>query len=87
MEDDVTDPKPPVFSLEERIQGLVDQIDAYIAQYHGGAVKFISFDGKVVRVRMEGACMTCSLAPATLHGWLEGTLKQFFPEIEKVEEA
>lgn len=87
MEDDVTDPKPPFFSLEERIQGLVDQIDAYIAQYHGGAVKFISFDGKVVRVRMEGACMTCSLAPATLHGWVEGTLKQFFPEIEKVEEA
>ena len=83
----MTDPNPPVFSLEERIQGLVDQIDAYIAQYHGGAVKFISFDGKVVRVRMEGACMTCSLAPATLHGWVEGTLKQFFPEIEKVEEA
>jgi hypothetical protein len=34
------------YSLEERIRGLVDQIDAYIAQYHGGGVKFISFDGK-----------------------------------------
>jgi Fe-S cluster biogenesis protein NfuA len=75
------------YSLEERIRGLVDQIDAYIAQYHGGGVKFISFDGKVVCVRMEGACAACSLQPATLHGWVEGTLKQFFPQIEKVEEA
>ena len=77
----------PVYSIEERIRGLIDQIDAYIAQYHGGGVKFVSFDGKVVRVHMEGACASCSLQTATLHGWVEGTLKQFFPQIEKVEEA
>jgi len=75
------------YSEEERIRGLVDQLDAYIAHYHSGAVKFVSFDGKVVRVRMEGACQACPLQPATLHGWVEGTLKQFFPQIEAVEEA
>jgi Fe-S cluster biogenesis protein NfuA len=77
----------PAYSIEDRIRGLVDQIDAYIAQYHGGGVKFVSFDGKVVRVHMEGACAACTLQPATLHGWVEGTLKQFFPQVEKVEEA
>lgn len=77
----------PEYPLEERIRGLVDQINDYIAHYHGGAVKFISFDGKVVRVSMLGACQGCPLQPATLHGWVEGTLKQFFPEIERVEEA
>ncbi len=74
------------FSEEERIRGLVDQLNAYIDHYHGGAVKFVSFDGKVVRIRMGGACQTCTLQPATLHGWVEGTLKQFFPEIEVLEE-
>ncbi len=77
----------PDYPVEERIRGLIDQIDAYIAQYHGGAVKFISFTDGVVRVRMEGACATCNLQPATLHGWVEGTLKQFFPQVEKEEEA
>jgi Fe-S cluster biogenesis protein NfuA len=34
---------------------------------------------------MGGACAECPLQPATLKGWVEGTLRQFFPEIEKVE--
>ncbi|MBM3136871.1 MAG: NifU family protein, partial [Chloroflexi bacterium] len=32
-----------------------------------------------------GACEKCPLQPATLKGWVEGTLRQFFPDIEKVE--
>lgn len=70
---------------EERIRGLVDQLDAYIAQFHGGRVEFCGLEGNIVRVRMGGACEKCPLQPATLKGWVEGTLRQFFPEIEKVE--
>jgi len=75
------------YPIEKRIRALVEQINDYIAHYHGGAVKFVAFDGKVVRVSMLGACQGCPLAPDTMHGWVEGTLKQFFPEIERVEEA
>ena len=70
---------------EESMRGLVEQLDAYIAQYHGGRVEFHSFDGKVVRVRMGGACEQCPLQQSTLRGWVEGTIRQFFPDIEKVE--
>ncbi len=70
---------------EESMRGLIEQLDAYIAQYHGGRVEFCSFDGKVVRVRMGGACEECPLQPATLKGWVEGTIRQFFPDIERVE--
>ncbi len=70
---------------EDRMRGLIEQLDAYIAHYHGGRVEFRSFDGKIVKVRMGGACEQCPLQPATLHGWVEGTIRQFFPEIEKVE--
>ena len=70
---------------EESMRGLIEQLDAYIAQYHGGRVEFCSFDGKVLRVRMGGACEECPLQPSTLKGWVEGTIRQFFPDIERVE--
>jgi Fe-S cluster biogenesis protein NfuA len=75
----------PSFSKEEQLRGLVEQLDAYINHYHGGSVELVSFDEKIVRVHLGGACLGCPLSPNTLHGWIEGTLKQFFPEIEKVE--
>jgi Fe-S cluster biogenesis protein NfuA len=48
-------------------------------------VELVSFDGKSVKVRLGGACLGCPLSPNTLHGWVEGTIKQFFPEVETVE--
>jgi Fe-S cluster biogenesis protein NfuA len=74
------------FSTIEQIKGLVEQLNAYIENYHGGSVEFISFDGNVVKVRLGGACLGCPLSPTTLKGWVEGTIRQFFPEIE-VEEG
>ncbi len=71
--------------LEEQVRVLIQRLSAYIEQFHGGSVEFISFDGKVLKVRLGGACLGCPLSPNTLHGWVEGTVKQFFPDIEKVE--
>ncbi len=71
--------------IEEQVRVLIQRLSAYIEQFHGGAVEFISFDGKVLKVRLGGACLGCPLSPNTLHGWVEGTVKQFFPQIEKVE--
>ncbi|OGO30087.1 MAG: hypothetical protein A2136_11360 [Chloroflexi bacterium RBG_16_54_11] len=73
--------------LEEQVRVLIQRLSAYIEQFHGGSVEFISFDGKVLKVRLGGACLGCPLSPNTLHGWVEGTVKQFFPHIEKVESA
>lgn len=69
-------PKP------EQIKGLVEQLSAYVEQYHGGSVEFVGFDGKIVQVRLGGACLGCPLSPATLHGWIAGTIHQFFPDVE-----
>jgi len=71
-------------SKVEMIKGLIDQLDAYIAQYHGGRVEFISLERDTLKVRMGGACEKCPLQTSTLRGWVEGTLQQFFPEIKKV---
>jgi Fe-S cluster biogenesis protein NfuA len=74
-----------VFSPEEQLRGLIEQLDAYISHYHGGSVELVGFDGKNVKVHLGGACLGCPLSPTTLHGWVEGTIKQFFPEVETVE--
>ncbi len=72
-------------SVEQQLRDLIERLSAYIEQYHGGSVEFLSFDGKVLKVRLGGACLGCPLLPTTLHGWVEGTVKQFFPQIETVE--
>ena len=73
------------FSVQEQMKGLIEQLDAYINTYHGGTVEMISFDGNVLKVHLGGACLGCPLSPSTVHGWVEGTVRQFFPEIERVE--
>jgi Fe-S cluster biogenesis protein NfuA len=75
----------PVY--EDRLRALIERLSAYIEHYHGGSVQFISFDGSVLKVRLGGACLGCPLLPSTLHGWVEGTVRQFFPDISSVEEV
>ncbi|MFN3741896.1 MAG: NifU family protein [Anaerolineales bacterium] len=74
------------FSKEQHLKGLIENLSAYIEHFHGGSVEFVSFDGEVLKVRLGGACQGCPLSPATLHGWVEGTIRQFFPDV-KVEQA
>lgn len=72
---------------EEQIRALLERISAYIEHFHGGSVEMVALDGNVLRVRLGGACLGCPLLPSTLHGWVEGTVRQFFPEIERVEDV
>jgi CRP-like cAMP-binding protein len=72
-------------SQDTQMKGLIEQLSAYIEHFHGGSVEFVAFNGKVLKVRLGGACLGCPLSPATLHGWVEGTVRQFFPNIEQVE--
>jgi len=70
---------------EEKIIALIAQLNAYIEQYHGGSVELDRIEGQQVYVRLGGACEDCPLSPATLQGWVAGTLRQFFPEVEVYE--
>lgn len=76
---------PAEANVEERLHGLIDTLSAYITHYHGGGVEMVSFDGERLCVHLSGACEGCNLAPVTLHGWVEGTVRQFFPEVKVVQ--
>ena len=71
---------------EMQLRALLDKLSAYVEQFHGGTVEFVSFNGKQLKVRLGGACLNCPLLPSTLHGWVEGTIHQFFPDVEVIGE-
>jgi len=69
------------FSEEEQLRALLEKINAYIEHFHGGSVEIVSLEGRTLKVRLGGACLGCPLSPNTLHGWVAGTVHQFFPDI------
>lgn len=73
-----TDPKT-------RMRGLIEFLSSYIEHYHGGWVKMLDYADDVLSVEMGGACVDCALSQTTLHGWVEGTVRQFFPELRGVQ--
>lgn len=68
----------------ERMKRLIETLSAYIEHYHGGALEFIEYDAGRLTIRMLGACQGCYLQQVTLHGWIEGTVRPFFPELKEV---
>lgn len=81
--DDVMKRSVPSPKVEQLIV-LLTNLSAYIEQFHGGSVEFVALEGDTLEVKLGGACMGCPLSPSTLHGWVEGTVRQFFPEIKHV---
>lgn len=78
-------PAPEAATDEERMRALIEVLSSYIEYFHGGAVEMVAFDGATLKVRLTGACIGCPLSPTTLHGWVEGTVRQFFPNLKAVE--
>jgi Fe-S cluster biogenesis protein NfuA len=84
----VAEPNPATSEInEEQMRALLEKISAYIEHFHGGSVEMVSLEGKTLKVHLGGACLGCPLSPSTLHGWVEGTVRQFFPEIDRVEDV
>jgi Fe-S cluster biogenesis protein NfuA/CRP-like cAMP-binding protein len=78
----MTTPRDP--AKEIQLKALIEQVSAYVEQFHGGNVEFISLNGNLLTVRLGGACLGCPLLPSTLRGWVAGTVHQFFPEVEVI---
>ncbi|RMF34892.1 MAG: NifU family protein [Chloroflexi bacterium] len=75
---------PSEASTEERLEALIRILSDYIEHYHGGWVKMVALEDDTLKVKMGGACEGCPLSATTLHGWIAGTVTQFFPQIKSV---
>ena len=70
--------------LTINVQKALEEIRPFLNS-DGGDIKLISIeDGKHVTVRLEGACISCSVNQMTLKAGVETTIKKFAPQIETV---
>lgn len=70
-------------TIEERVKAVIDEIRPYI-QADGGDIEFVGLEGKVVKVRLSGACRGCPGAQMTLKMGVEQRLREVVPEVEGV---
>ena len=50
----------------------------------GGDIELIAVEDNIVKVRLSGACVACSVNQMTLKSGVEMTIKKYVPEIIKV---
>ena len=69
----------------EKIEIALQSIRPFL-QKDGGDVEFVEMTAdKVVRVRLIGACETCSMSSMTLKSGIEESIKNVVPEVQYVE--
>jgi len=54
-------------------------------QADGGDIELVDVVGKVVKVKLTGACGCCPMSQMTLQMGVQRAIKDVVPEIEKVE--
>ena len=70
--------------LTIEVQKALEEIRPFLNS-DGGDITLISIeDDKHVKVRLEGACTSCSVNQMTLRAGVETTIKKFAPQIETV---
>jgi len=69
----------------EKIEIALQSIRPFL-QKDGGDVEFVELtDDNVVRVRLLGACETCSMSAMTLKAGIEESIMNAIPQIKSVE--
>lgn len=70
--------------MKERVQKAIEKIRPML-QGDGGDIELVAIEGKVVKVKLKGACSGCPMSQMTLKGAVERTIKKEVPEVERVE--
>ncbi|MBT8183643.1 MAG: NifU family protein [Eudoraea sp.] len=70
--------------LREKVEIALDEIRPFL-QSDGGDISLVSIDDDtLVKVRLEGTCVGCSVNQMTLKSGVEMTIKKHAPQIETV---
>jgi len=66
------------------VEKALDEIRPFL-QTDGGDISLLSIeDDKLVKVKLQGACVGCSVNQMTLKSGVEMTIKKYVPQIERV---
>lgn len=68
----------------EKVNLALEQIRPFLKD-DGGDIELIEVtDDLVVKVKLLGACKSCSMSPMTLKGGVEESIKKVLPEVKEV---
>jgi Fe-S cluster biogenesis protein NfuA len=76
-------PAAPTRTAEERIREVIEDIRPYL-QHDGGDCEFVSYENRVVSMRLHGACGSCPSSLWTLRMGIENAIREQVPEVESV---
>ncbi len=69
--------------FKEKVEAALEEIRPFLLN-DGGDITLLSIEGKKVYVKLEGACVGCSVNQMTLKHGVEATIKRHVPEVEEV---
>jgi len=70
--------------IKMSVERALDEIRPFL-ESDGGNISLVDIEeDKHVRVRLEGACVGCSVNQMTLKAGVETTIKKYVPQIETV---
>mgnify|MGYP001395133704 FL=1 len=70
-------------ALNKKVQEALNEIRPFL-ESDGGNIELVSIIDDVVRVKLLGNCVSCSVNQMTLKNGVEMTVKKHAPEIQKV---
>lgn len=71
--------------LKVSVEKALDEIRPFLISDGGNIALIDIVDDKHVKVRLEGACNSCSINQSTMKAGVESTIKKNVPQIETVE--
>ncbi|MGB5371470.1 MAG: NifU family protein [Flavobacteriaceae bacterium] len=70
--------------LKINVEKALEEIRPFL-QSDGGDISLVSIDNESsVKIKLEGACVGCSVNQMTLKSGVEMTIKKYAPQIEEV---
>lgn len=72
-------------TIKQNVEKALDEIRPFLNSDGGDITLIAIVDDKHVKVRLEGACISCKINQMTLKAGVETTIKKHAPEIETVE--
>ena len=69
--------------LKEKVEEGLNEIRPFL-ESDGGNIELISIEKNIVKVKLLGNCVSCSVNQMTLKNGVELTIKKFAPQIEEV---
>jgi len=67
--------------IEERIVDLLEEYVKPAVQQDGGNISFVSYENKVVKVQLQGACSGCPSSTLTLQSGIKSILQRMLPTL------